>query len=173
MSRSPRETAHIEDTRDPAVEIRRASPGEAAELTAVAFESKRHWGYPDQWIAAWASALTVSQEFIAAADVWKASVSGETAGFYALFYFGQRASLEHFWLRPGCMGKGIGRALFRHAIARGGEKGCTVLEIESDPNAEGFYLKMGARRIGERRTQVLGENRFLPVLEIPLKPEQP
>jgi hypothetical protein len=39
-----------------------------------------------------------------------------------------------------------------------------MLEIESDPNADGFYQRMGARRIGTRVTTLEGQPRKLPVL---------
>jgi len=38
------------------------------------------------------------------------------------------------------------------------------MRIESDPNAEGFYLRMGARRIGIKAAEVDGVQRELPVL---------
>ena len=43
-----------------------------------------------------------------------------------------------------------------------------VLEIESDPNAQGFYERMGAKKIGEHRGEVDGQPRILPVLEMVL-----
>ena len=39
-----------------------------------------------------------------------------------------------------------------------------MLEIESDPNADGFYQRMGARRFGTRFTALEGQPRELPVL---------
>ena len=41
--------------------------------------------------------------------------------------------------------------------------GVTALSIESDPHAEGFYLRLGARRIGEVPSTLPG--RVLPLLE--------
>jgi len=38
------------------------------------------------------------------------------------------------------------------------------LEIESDPNAEGFYKRMGARRVGTVTRELAGFNRNLPIL---------
>jgi hypothetical protein len=40
------------------------------------------------------------------------------------------------------------------------------VEISAEPNAEGFYQKMGARRIGEVTSEVLGKTRHLPRLTI-------
>jgi hypothetical protein len=43
-----------------------------------------------------------------------------------------------------------------------------VLEIESDPNAQGFYERMGAKVVGDHVGEVDGELRILPVLEMVL-----
>jgi hypothetical protein len=38
--------------------------------------------------------------------------------------------------------------------------------IEADPNAEGFYLRMGARRVGESVYEIEGRKRKLPLLSV-------
>ena len=40
----------------------------------------------------------------------------------------------------------------------------TAVEILADPNAEGFYRKMGAHRIGELVSEIDGQPRTLPRL---------
>jgi ribosomal protein S18 acetylase RimI-like enzyme len=72
--------------------------------------------------------------------------------------------LLHLWVMPEMMGRGIGRSLFCHAVERSILSGVRELEIESDPNAEGFYQRLGARRVGSNITQVQGRRRELPVL---------
>jgi GNAT superfamily N-acetyltransferase len=60
------------------------------------------------------------------------------------------ALLDDLWVEPPSMGGGIGRALFQEAVRRAGELGATSVEWETEPNATGFYERMGARRVGER-----------------------
>jgi predicted N-acetyltransferase YhbS len=62
------------------------------------------------------------------------------------------------------MGRGIGRALFQHAAAQAKDLGFDSIKIEGDPNAEGFYERMGAVRAGTARGQVCGQARELPLL---------
>jgi hypothetical protein len=38
------------------------------------------------------------------------------------------------------------------------------MEIESDPNAEGFYQRLGGRRVGINIAELDGQRRELPVL---------
>ncbi len=148
--------------------IRAAHAEEAVVLTAIAIDAKRHWGYPERWIEIWTPLLIITPEFIAEADVWVAISENDIAGFYALLYSTDRATLEHFWVSPRFMAKGVGRGLWEHALARCRKKKCTILQIDSDPNAQGFYEKMGARKVGERTSEVDGQPRVLPILEIKL-----
>lgn len=143
--------------------IRRATPEEADILTAIAFAAKRHWGYQERWIEQWVPLLTITPETITRLEVWCWERSDEIVAFYVLERQGKRASLEHLWVLPFHMGQGVGRALFEHAVEIARARGCDVLEIESDPNAAGFYERMGAEPAGQRASKVDGHPRVLPV----------
>ena len=144
--------------------LKRANPKDALLLTEIAFASKRHWRYPEQWIHEWRGMLTVEPSLIASHEVWEAVVDGTTAGFYALSPKADGLELVHFWVRPEFIGRGVGRALFLHAVNKGRELGARTIYIESDPNAEGFYLRMGAKRVGVVSGELAGQTRELPLL---------
>lgn len=153
--------------------IRPARPDDAPRLTALAHAAKRHWGYPEAWIEAWRAALTVTPSDLAVLDVRCAEDGGGLAGFYALGGAPPVCILEHLWVGPEAMGRGVGRALFLDAAARATARGATLLEIDSDPHAEGFYLRMGARRVGTTVDAVLGQRRERPLLRLALDPTAP
>ena len=146
------------------MQIIRARPEDAARLTEIAFTAKRHWGYPDRWMESWRDILTVKPEFIASHETFSAVVGGLSVGFYALGQKNGRLDLLHMWVLPAWMGRGIGRSLFYHALERTKALGFRGLEIESDPNAEGFYQHLGARRVGAAIHTVEELRRELPVL---------
>lgn len=149
--------------------IRRARIDETAALTAIAHAAKRHWGYPEAWIAQWRSALTITPELVRDHQVFVAAAEGgPPRGFYAMSVDGAGAVLEHLWVQPEWMGHGLGRALLSHAARTAREHGAARLEIDSDPHAEGFYRRMGARRIGEVRADVGEVRRALPRMEMVL-----
>jgi GNAT superfamily N-acetyltransferase len=146
--------------------IRRAHVSDAGELTRIAHEAKRHWGYPDDWIAQWTSALSVSDDYIAHHDVFVGEIDNEVVGFYALILEKGLWQLDYLWVRPTSMGHGLGRRLFEHAVAHLHTLAPgAVLGIEADPNAEAFYRHMGARRVGEVTRDWQGVRRVLPYLE--------
>lgn len=148
------------------VRIERAGPEQASQLTEIAHVAKRSWGYPESMMAAWTEALTVTPEFVSSHPVFIAVEGSQVLGFYGLVTEGEVSVLEHLWVRPESMGGGVGRALLEHAaqVARLG--GASALEIDSDPHAEGFYVRNGAVRIGETVSEVLGEPRVLPKLRL-------
>ncbi len=146
------------------MQIKAANPEDAARLTEIAFAAKRHWGYPDRWMESWRDVLTVKPEFIASHETFSAVVDGQSVGFYALGQKGGRLDLLHMWVLPDWMGRGLGRSLFCHALERTKALGFRELEIESDPNAEGFYQRLGARRVGVSIQTVEQRRRELPVL---------
>jgi GNAT superfamily N-acetyltransferase len=151
------------------MEILRARPSDAEVLTRISFAAKRYWGYPERWIERWRETLTISPEFIRRNETYAAVVEGKLVGFYALVGEGRKIELEHLWVLPERMGVGVGRALFDHAIRRAASLGAEVLGIESDPNAEDFYRRMGAARVGEINYPIDGQVRTLPLLVVEVR----
>jgi len=150
------------------VQIRRAAPDEAATLTAIAHDAKRHWGYPAEWIERWKVDLTITPDFIANNEVFVAILSHEIAGCCALVVNDSLAEIEHMWIKPEHIGSGIGRELFDHVRDRANELHLPALELSADPNAEGFYQHMGAVRVGDVRADMNGQSRVLPRMRIDL-----
>jgi predicted N-acetyltransferase YhbS len=153
----------------PHVEIGRTQPSDADALTRIAFAAKRHWGYPERWIERWRQALTISPELIRRNETYAAIVEGQPVGFYVLVGEGRKIELEHLWVLPEFIGTGIGRSLFDHAVRKAASLGAEVVRIEGDPNAEGFYRRVGARRVGEINYPMDGEKRTLPLLVVEVR----
>ncbi len=146
--------------------IRRANSEEAATLTEIAFAAKRHWGYPEGWLEAWRDGLTITPDFIELHEVFAATKSDKLIGFYVLVTDDGKTELEHLWVLPEQIGKGIGRQLLAHATERAASIGAQRIEIVSDPNAEGFYRKAGATQIGEVISTIEAQQRRLPRLSL-------
>lgn len=144
--------------------IRRARPEDAERLTAIAHAAKRHWGYPENFLRLWKADLTVTTASIAADIVYCALRELDIVGFYALSQEATVFELEHMWVEPAHMEHGYGSLLFRHAVETVRSHGGTLLRIASDPHAEEFYRRMGARRVGEQPSVPAG--RTLPLLVV-------
>ncbi|WP_156787144.1 GNAT family N-acetyltransferase [Thermanaerovibrio velox] len=145
--------------------IRDGVPGDGPVLTRIAYAAKAHWGYDPRTIDQWAGPLTVTEEYIRENPVFvMCAPSGEPVGFSSLLWDQGRWELDHMWVDPPCMGMGLGRRLFEHAVNQARLRGASWVWILSDPFAEGFYLHMGAERIGDWHTVVDGEDRIIPVM---------
>lgn len=150
------------------ISIRRVDPKEAALLTHIALSAKAHWGYPQRWMEIWAPQLTFSPEYFEKNESWVAVMEDRPIAFYTLRDKDGIAWIEDLWVLPEYIGRGIGKQLFLDAISRARQMEYKKLQLEADPNAAGFYEKMGMHKIGERRGEVDGEPRVLPLMEMEL-----
>lgn len=149
------------------MQIRNAEPGEAALLGRIAWEAKASWGYSHAQLEAWRSDLTPADESLRVRPTFVAEVDGEAVGFCQLVMQTSPAELEHLWVLPRFMRKGVGRALLEHAVRHLAQQGAGILAIDSDPNAEAFYVGCGAVRHGLRPAPAEGEpNRVRPQLRL-------
>lgn len=150
------------------ISILRATPNQAGALTTVTISAKRHWNYPEKWIQIWLPLLTITEEYIRENETWVAVEGEKCAAYYSLKQDNESLWLDNLWVLPDFMGQGIGKGLFHHALERSRIFGVTTLRIEADPNAESFYEKMGAWKVGEHHSEVDGQLRVLPIMEIKL-----
>lgn len=153
---------------DTDVLIQRAQRGDASSLSGIAFSAKAYWGYPDKWMEKWRSIFEFSPDYIENNESWMALVDEKIVAFYTLENRGNIGWLENLWVSPDVIGKGLGKLLFDHAFSRARELDFQFLQLKADPNAEGFYVKMGMRKIGEHRSEMEGQQRILPIMEIKL-----
>lgn len=148
--------------------FRNARPDDAEILTGLIRRSKAHWGYPKEWMDAWRSELTIAGDYIRYHRVIVACDRGRVVGFYGLEFRERVAYLEHLWVEPDRIGSGVGRALLAEVCNDARNRGYGVVELVADPNAEPFYLRQGAIRIGEVRGSILGAPRILPRMRLDL-----
>jgi GNAT superfamily N-acetyltransferase len=134
---------------NPHIVLRPAQPADASRLTAIARAAKAHWGYPAAWLEVWREALTVTAAEIAEGRFLVAELAGEPVGFVALADEDTGPEIEHLWVTPGAMGRGVGSRLLAATLAECRAAGVTRVRVVSDPNAAGFYRSRGARPVGE------------------------
>lgn len=144
-------------------QLRPARPDEADVLGDVALRSKGHWGYDQDFLDACRSELTFRPDEVAARRIVLAESAGEVAGFYSIDGEPPAGELGNLWVLPESIGTGLGRRLWQHALTTARAAGFTELRIDADPYAEGFYLAMGAVRIGEAISASI-PGRTLPLL---------
>ncbi len=131
-------------------------------LRDMLITSKGYWGYSQEQLEKWRSNLRFEEEYIARNTVKLILKDKELIGFFAIVK-GDSNELDHLWLLPKAIGKGYGNLAFKQILSE-----CNTLEIPSfyiisDPDAEGFYLKKGALKVGEVYSDP--QKRMLPKLK--------
>jgi GNAT superfamily N-acetyltransferase len=146
--------------------LRRALPEEAAPLSALAFRSKAHWGYSDDFMRACRAELSLSPAYIHTHPTFVLESNGEVIGFYALERLsGDEVELGYLFVEPAAIGRGHGRWLIEHAKAQAVALGFRTMVIQGDPHAEKFYRKAGGERSGFRESASI-PGRDLPLFRI-------
>jgi GNAT superfamily N-acetyltransferase len=150
------------------VTVRQARPEEGAAISALAMRAKAHWGYDRAFLEACRNELTWTAERIEREDVlvWEngRSILGVTARAGDV----PDGVLLAVFVDPAHHGQGIGTALAGALLARAADAGFRTLTIGADPNAEGFYLAIGAERVGSVESDTLA-GRMLPLLRFDLR----
>ena len=99
-------------------------------------------------------------EGLEAVSLWIAREGGRIAGFAGI----RGDMLEMLFVRAEARGQGLGSALIRRVL----EEGATRLDVnEQNPQAVGFYERMGFERVG--RSALDGQGRPFPLLHMRLK----
>ncbi len=135
--------------------IRPARTDEAALLSDLGAAAKASWGYDDAFMAMYRAEFDLTPAFIEDNIVYAAETDGAVVGFFAVERQpgGTEYQLLDLFVRPDRFGQGIGRALLHRALSEARRNGADLLFLLSDPNAETFYLRMGAFRQGRQRSR--------------------
>ncbi|PEP14372.1 GNAT family N-acetyltransferase [Bacillus wiedmannii] len=144
------------------MKIRNALLSEANELSELALHSKATWNYSEAFILACKEDLTITEGYISNNFVCVLENENTKIGFFS--FLRNDKALDFLYIHPRYKGKGYGKIMWKFVIEQANELGIKSFTIDSDPNAKGFYLKMGAKLIGETPSTVF-EDRLLPLLQ--------
>ena len=126
--------------------VRRAVPADTPTLRAMMASSN---GYERpaarSMIFAFAAGWAVPD---ADHEIWLAQDISAVAGFYVLIPLGKDQELDLFFTANDAQGTGVGHRLFNHMADRAKALGAAQVVISSNPEAAGFYRRMGAVDIG-------------------------
>ena len=134
-------------TDNPEIVIQKADPSQYEALTQIARISKKHWGYPDEWIDLWKEDLTITHDYIENHEVYIITENSSIVGFCSISRDPENPEVLHCWILPDCMGKGFGQKLLTHALQDNLKPATKTFTVISDTNDLGFYQKFGFKTI--------------------------
>lgn len=148
--------------------IQKANITDNEILTSITKKSKAYWGYSEEQIQKWDKNLTISQDYIKENHVYKLINDNLIIGYYSYIFQNERnVTMDNLFILPEYIGKGFGKYLLLDFLNRMKEAKIENITLDSEPNAEEFYSKMGFVKIGEFETSI--KNRFMPIMEMKLK----
>lgn len=145
------------------MQVRTATIQDREYLIDLTFRSKTTWGYDAAFMESVREELKVPAAHIQAGYVHILEDAGNTIGFFSLIEGKGKWELDFAFIDVPYIGKGYGRVLWQAIMWQAKSRGIDSFTITADPNAEGFYLRMGAERIGEVPSGSI-KNRMIPLL---------
>ncbi len=143
------------------ITIRYAQKGEAVAITDLKMISKASNGYTQAFMDACRDELTVTESDIENFEIWVAIDKSKIVGMLDIQFGQQPGILEALFVDPDAKGLGIGRLLFEKCLSRAKALGVDEFVLDSDPEAQAFYEKMGMQKTGEVPSGSIA-GRFLP-----------
>lgn len=134
-------------------------------LTELTKRSKAHWGYSDEQIQIWSEQLTISGSYIENTSVYKLVIDTTITGYYSFYNKDvYTIKLDNLFILPEYICKGFGRILMNDFFLRLKSTDTKKVILDSEPNAEEFYIKLGFIKTGQNLSSI--KDRFLPVMEL-------
>lgn len=147
--------------------IQKAKPEDNIRLTEITKMSKAYWGYSEEQILNWSDNLTITIDYIEENAVFKLVDENTIIGYYSYIREEKyQVKLDNLFILPEYIGKGFGTHLMNDFLERMRNEKCLKIILDSEPNAESFYIKIGFQKIGEFETSI--KNRFMPIMEMNL-----
>jgi GNAT superfamily N-acetyltransferase len=149
------------------VRIRAPQTDEGERLREIAIAAKSYWGYDLARVVQWAAAGDFSPRGLREKEIYVAEVGGRAIAWAALIPQGEVVWLDDLWVEPEWIGAGVGSRLFQHAVEHARQLGAKRVEWDAEPNAIGFYEKLGARYLRDSKPSEWG--RVLAVMGLDLQ----
>jgi ribosomal protein S18 acetylase RimI-like enzyme len=135
--------------------IRDARPDEAFALEALQRRSSDVWEEDRAQLAAHPDVIEPPHQAIAEGRVRVAvDASGRRLGFSVVLSVRDgRCELDDLFVEPDSMRQGIGRLLVDDVVMRAAATGASHVDVIANPNALGFYERVGFEITGEASTR--------------------
>lgn len=155
--------------------IRPAQISDYLILTKIAFSAKQTWNYPAEYLEIWKDELTITPEYIKLNTVFSYEKENKMIGFITLvenrkdkfiknILIEEGFWMDHLFVYPNFQHRGIGKQLVDFLLNHCTKRNIAEVFIFVDPNAVGFYEKLGAEFVRMSDSSIPG--RQLPIYRL-------
>lgn len=146
----------------PELSYQQATFRDCKQLTETAHLSKQDWGYSDDDMKLWEDDLRIDEDYIRKNTVIKVYAEEQFIGFFAVIAVDHEIlEIDHLWLLPGVKRKGFGSLIFKTILQYGKTNAFKKAILIAEPNAKGFYEKMGGTVQGTFQSKI--KDRYLEI----------
>ncbi len=132
------------------VRIRSLVIDDLAEANALIQASKAHWKQGEAYLGVALKLLQLDEAWIEGNLLFGLFEENELLGVIGIDKGKEEWHLEHLWIRPDCIGQGLGEMAVAHIKHLAKCQGVSKVLMFPEPPSEGFYEKMGAVYTGKR-----------------------
>lgn len=132
------------------MEIRRAQSDNLLQINELIASSRAHWNFPREYFQASLALLKIDLNYLSENLCFEIHEDGQLAGFFSITEKRGEKYLDHLWILPRLLHRGLGRAACQHIDAIAVQQGWRTLLTCPEPEAEGFYVRQGFRDTGIR-----------------------
>lgn len=144
--------------------IRPATLLDLPAINEVMRLSKGHWGYDQNFMDKFLYYLGLTPEYLFMSSTRLLFLGDDLIGFYSLMPKKTGLELDHFFIHPQFMRSGWGMKLWKDCCKTVKELNVREFSLWSDPHAEQFYIKLGCKKVGKAKSDLL-PNRYLSVYQ--------
>lgn len=132
-------------------------------------QSIAHWGYSQEELKKIMNLYSITTDYLKNHLVYLVFEHKKLIGFFSFTQTDLKENeLDYFFINHKLIGKGYGKKMWEVCCEHARSVGMQDFLILSNPNAIGFYYKLGAEKVGSRASRIfIGEN--LPLLRYCLK----
>jgi hypothetical protein len=140
-----------------------------AVLNDIMKRSIAIWSYSSKEIEEVAEKLAITTEFVDKSVCCVAELNGSIKGFFCIDPSqSEKTNEAKFYIEPDSIRKGLGTILWNQVILELKNKKIQRFKFLVDKNAQGFYEKLGAVKVGEQPSEII-EKYMIPIMKYIIK----
>ncbi len=149
------------------MKIQRAKKEDHSILSEITYLGKSYWGYEKEQLEKWKDDLTITTDYIKNNETYKLIIENKIIGYYSILKTSKdEIKLDNIFILPEYIGKGYGKVLMIDCINKVRKLSVKTIVLDSEPNAEKFYTKLGFEVCGQLKSSI--KNRYLPKMKFNL-----
>jgi ribosomal protein S18 acetylase RimI-like enzyme len=145
--------------------IKKIQPDTIKLLNDIMKRSLAIWGYSPKEMEEVAKKLVITTEFMNKSVCYAVELGGLIKGFFCIEPSqSEEISNAKFYIEPDSIREGLGTMLWNQVIFELKNKEIKHFKFLVDKNAQGFYEKLGAVKVGEQRSEII-EKYMIPIMK--------